>query len=112
MRKIILASLLLASINVGCSKYGQRGTACISADKTTVVLNETVTISNCGDELPSDMVDVTIDWGDGTIDNGQVGSHAYSAAGTYEIRLMLNGDYAADVADVEEGNVKQTIIVQ
>lgn len=112
MKKITLFISIAFAVITSCNKdYGQRGDACISAVKTTAATNETITISNCGDELPSQYVSTSLDWGDGTKTNGQTGTHAYTAAGTYSIRLLLNGDYAADVAEVDEAKVKIQITV-
>ena len=112
MKRISLIIAISFAVISSCTKdFGNRGDACISADKTSVASNEQITISNCGDELPSSRVETQLDWGDGTITNGQTGTHAYAAVGTYNIRLLLNGDYAADVAEVDESKVKIQIIV-
>jgi PKD repeat protein len=112
MKKITLIITVSFAMISSCKKdYGQRGDACISADKITVVTNEQINISNCGDELPSSRVATSLDWGDGIKTNGQTGTHAYTTSGTYNIRLLLNGDYAADVAEVDENKVKIQITV-
>ena len=111
MKKGTTILMLVLAVFTSCEKYGQRGDACISADKTNAAKNGSITISNCGDLLPADRVKTELDWGDGTITNGQTGTHAYVTAGTYNIRLLLNGDYAADVAEVDEAKVKIQITV-
>lgn len=112
MKKTILILVISITVISSCEKYGQRGDACISANKTTTAMHELITISNCADELPSSRVTTSLDWGDGNTTSGQTGTHAYDTTGTYTIRLMLNGDYAADVAEVDESKVKITITVQ
>lgn len=109
MKKTILIIAISLVVISSCQK---RGDACISADKTTAAMHELITISNCADELPSSRVTTSLDWGDGNTSNGQIGTHAYDTTGTYNIRLLLNGDYAADVADVDESKVKITITIQ
>lgn len=111
MGKLNLILLAICVMLASCSKERERGTACLSANTTTAVTNELITIANCGDELPSQYVSTSLDWGDGTITSGQTGTHAYVTAGTYNIRLLLNGDYAPDVTDVDESKVKIQITV-
>ena len=87
--------------------------ACINVDKNTAAVAETITISNCGSELPAQYVSPTIDWGDGTETTGQTGTHSYSTSGSYTISLMLNGDLASNVLDdADESKVKHVITVQ
>lgn len=113
MKKIILIIAISIAVVSSCKKkdFGQRGNACISANKISVASNEQITISNCGDELPSSRVETQLDWGDGTITDGQTGTHTYDTTGTYNIRLFLNGAYAADVTEVEESKVNIQITV-
>jgi PKD repeat protein len=57
----------------------------------TTTANESVTIpTNSAFDY-----DYTIDWGDGTIENNQMGdgTHAYSSAGTYTVKIT--GDFPA-----------------
>jgi hypothetical protein len=113
MKKIILLVAISFVVISSCKKeYGQRGDACISANKTTAAISETITISNCGDELPSQYVEAELNWGDGTITKGQTGSHSYSSTGTFTIKLLLNGDDATAVADVDPAKVKIDVIIQ
>lgn len=111
MKKVVLVFMFAWLVFPSCQKDRRRGDACISADKTTIAQNEEVAISNCGDALPSERVATSLDWGDGIETDGQTGTHIYDTTGTYTIRLMLNGDYAADVAEVDESKVKITITV-
>lgn len=112
MNRISLILAISISLITSCQKnYGSRGVACLSADKTTIATLEQITITSCGDEIPTSMVQTQLDWGDGTITDGQTGTHAYATSGTYNIRLLLNGDYAADVTEVDENKVKIQIIV-
>ena len=111
--KIIILGMCLFSLSSCLKDRRPTRDACIGVDKTTSAISETITISNCGSELPAEYVSPTIDWGDGTETTGQTGTHSYSTAGTYAIRLMLNGDFAADVLEeTEESKVKHTITVQ
>lgn len=113
MKKLILILLLTLTVLSSCKKDSLRnGDACISANKTITTLNEQITISNCGDALPPEHVVTSLDWGDGTETDGQTGTHTYNTAGTYTVRLLLNGEYAADVAEVDENKVKIQITVQ
>lgn len=109
MKKLNLTALIICVTLASCTT--ERGTACISAETTTAFANEQINITNCGDELPSQYVSTSLDWGDGTITSGQTGTHAYVSTGKYSIRLLFNGDYAADVRDVDESKVKILITV-
>lgn len=112
MNRFFLILAISISLISSCQKdYGKRGNACLSTDKISVAPLEEITISSCGDEIPTNYVQTQLDWGDGTKTEGQTGTHSYSASGTYNIRLLLNGDYAADVTDVEESKVKIQITV-
>lgn len=111
MKKTAIISLLCLTL-LYCERWGGRGEPCISADKTEVTTGETVTISNCGDELPSAYVDTEIDWGDGTITSGQTGSHSYESNGVYVVKLILNGSEATELVDVDESDVVLEITVQ
>jgi hypothetical protein len=111
MKKIILICLTALFIVSSCTKW-ERGEICTSVDKTNVQINEKITVSSCGDEPPSEYVETKIDWGDGTTTSGLSGSHEYSSSGCYYIKILLNGDFAADVAEVDESKVKHKIIVQ
>lgn len=111
MRKIFLISLIALFIVSSCTKW-ERGEVCTSVDKTSIQINEKVTVSSCGDEPPAAYVETEIDWGDGTTTSGLSGSHEYSSTGTYYIKILLNGDFAADVTEVDENKVKHEIIVQ
>lgn len=110
MKKINLVLLLMCVTLISCRKR-QRGTACITANTTSAITNDQIIISNCGDALPSQFVSASLDWGDGTTTSGQTGTHTYITSGTYNIRLMLNGDYAPEVIDVDESKVKIQITV-
>ncbi|MEN8202772.1 MAG: PKD domain-containing protein [Bacteroidota bacterium] len=113
MKKSITIVLLFVALFTSCeSRWGRRGDACISADKTTVATEETVTISNCGDEFPTAYVEAEIDWGDGTLTSGQSGNHSYSDDGTYTVMLIINGEEASELLDVEESKVIIDITVQ
>lgn len=110
--RIILIALCIIPL-LSCKKNRRSGDPCISVDKTLVETSETVTVSNCGSEFPSQYVSTTIDWGDGTETTGQTGTHSYTSSGTYTISLMLNGDFASNVLDdVDESKAKQTVTVQ
>lgn len=112
-RKIIILAMCLFSLSSCLKDRRPTRDACISVDKTTTAISETIAISNCGSELPAQYVSPTIDWGDGTETTGQTGTHSYLTAGTYAIRLMLNGDFAANVLeDTDESKVKHTITVE
>lgn len=112
MKKMSLIIAISFVIISSCKKdYGERSDSCISANKTTAAVSETIAISNCGDELPSQYVEAELEWGDGTITKGQTGTHTYNTTGTYNIRLLLNGDYAADVTEVDESKVKIQITI-
>jgi hypothetical protein len=111
--KIIILSMCLFSLSSCLKDLRPSRDACISVDKTTAKISELITISNCGSDLPLEYVSPTIDWGDGNESTGQVGTHNYSTAGTYVIKLKLNGSFASDVLeDVEESKVTQTVIIQ
>ena len=111
--KIIILAMCLFSLSSCLKDRRPTRDACINVDKNTAAVAETITISNCGSELPAQYVSPTIEWGDGNESTGQVGMHNYSTAGTYVIKLMLNGSFAGDVLeDVEESKVTQTIIIQ
>ncbi|MDH4473131.1 MAG: PKD domain-containing protein [Fluviicola sp.] len=113
MKKSIFILIVVLSVSISCSKRGRkRGDACISPSQTTLTINSNLVISNCGDEIPSDYVETSLDWGDGTITDGQTGTHSYSTVGVYTVRLLLNGDWAADVQDIEPSKVELTITVQ
>lgn len=112
MKKISILVLLFITL-FSCSKRWDRvGDICISADKESVAVDELVNISNCGDELPTNYVEAELDWGDGNISSGQTGSHAYDTTGIYTIKLILNGDEATEVVDIEETKVIIEINVQ
>ncbi|MEN8122319.1 MAG: hypothetical protein ABFS35_18380 [Bacteroidota bacterium] len=113
-KSIIIISFLFAVVFTSCrnNNWGQRGNICTSIDKTSVQTGETVSVSSCGDEPPSEYVETELDWGDGTITSGLSGSHNYSSADTFYIKVLMNGDYAADVIDVDESKVKHEVIVQ
>lgn len=113
MKKIVLIILISISVS-GCKKERGRGNSnpCISADKTTMSVNQTISISNCGSELPTQYVAAEINWGDGSKSSGQTGSHTYNATGTYSIKLMMNGEWAANAVDADPSKVKIDVIVQ
>jgi hypothetical protein len=84
---------------------------CISLDKATATVNEPVTVSSCGDEVPP-VGSPEIDWSDGSPKTaGQTGSHQYAAAGTYTIQLYVLGAPAADRVE-DDSLVKRTISIQ
>lgn len=111
MKKALLIGIILTSAVVGCRK-NQTGNLCIVPDKSSASVGETVNVANCGDTPPAEYVESTIDWGDGAESEGLDGTHTYSAAGTYTIRAMVNGDPANEVTDSEEANVAHTITIQ
>ena len=114
MRKIIFTSIVILFTLFSCERERERrtGNACISLDKTSTSISELVTVSNCGDDLPTQYITLTIDWGDGTVTPGQTGTHSYKAAGTYQVRLFFNGTFSADIADVDASKVSHAITVQ
>lgn len=110
--RIILIALCIIPL-LSCKKNRRNADPCIGVDKTLVETLETVTVTNCGSEFPSQYVSPTIDWGDVTETTGQTGTHSYSTSGSYTISLMLNGDFAGNVLeDTDESKVKHTITVQ
>lgn len=113
MKNLVVALLVIIGAT-SCVKQSRRnGNACISLDKSLVNTLEVVTVSNCGDELPTNFIDLSIDWGDGNVTAGQVGTHSYSTSGTYTIKLMFNGEFSAEVSgNVDESKVQHTITVQ
>lgn len=110
MKNALIAALVLFSL-AACRKDRRSRDACILLSKASVNISESVTVNNCGDELPTQYIDLSIDWGDGTTSNGQIGSHEYTMAGTYQVRLMINGEFAADVIDADESDVSKSITV-
>jgi hypothetical protein len=112
MKKSLLIGLsLVASLgvaSVGCKKRNMN--VCISTDKASAQVDETITVSNCGDELPS-MASPSIDWGDGSVrTDGITGTHSYSDEGTYTIKLYVNDEPASDkVDDASKVEVSVTI---
>ena len=113
MKKPFFILIVVLATSISCSKFGRKsGDVCMSASQTTLTINSNLVISNCGDEIPSEYVETSIDWGDGTITDVQTGTHSYSTAGIYTVRLLLNGDWAADVQDVEPSKVESIITVQ
>lgn len=113
MKKIMFIAIVIL-ITASCQERGRRtGNACISPDKASVELLESINVSNCGDELPTNYINLSLDWGDGTVTNGQVGSHSYSTTGSYTVKLMFNGEFSADVSDgVDASKVQHVITVQ
>ena len=95
-------------------KSNRRATVdlCLSVSKTTVAINESISVSSCGDTPPSDYVDADIDWGDGTITSGISGAHSFSEVGEYTIRLLLNGDPADEVTDTSSDKVRFYVTVE
>jgi hypothetical protein len=86
-KRTLFFGVITLSLLSSCKKSIIRNT-CIEADKTTVRIEEIITVSNCGDrELPNSK----LDWGDGTErESGLDGTHKYGTAGYYEIRIFLN----------------------
>jgi plastocyanin len=84
-------------INYLMQKKTARGNnACIEPDKYTAAVNDVITVTNCGEALPS-QVTMTLDWGDGSkATSGATGTHKYSKAGTFTIKLMANGSPASE----------------
>jgi PKD repeat protein len=109
MKKTLFISFVL--LTIACTKNRRTGEACIEADALTVSVGQDVNVSNCGSEFPSNYVSAEIDWGDGTMSDGQTGSHAYSDAGTYVIRLFLNGESAEEAVEAESEKVNISITV-
>lgn len=101
MKKLILISLIALFGVSSCTKW-ERGEICTSVDKTNIQVNEIITVSSCGNEPPAAYVETEVDWGDGTSTSGLSGSHEYSSSGTYYIKILLNGDFAADVTEVDK----------
>jgi hypothetical protein len=109
--KGIAFALFLLTILPSCTKDRRgSGDACIQVNSTNIDAGDTVQITNCGDELPADRVETSIDWGDGETSMGQTGSHTYSTSGDFTIRLLLNGDYAAEVAEIEDETKVKLIV--
>jgi hypothetical protein len=107
--KVVGSIILALALLVSCKKQ-QDINACMSLDKATATVNELVTASNCGDELPS-MVTITIDWGDGTTaTSGQTGTHKYTLTGTFTIKLMANGSPLSEKIGTTDG-VEKTITI-
>lgn len=110
MRSIAF-TLFLLTIFLACTKDRRgRGDACIQVNSTNIDTGDTVYITNCGTELPANRVETSIDWGDGEHSMGQTGSHTYSTSGDFTIRLLLNGDYAAEVAEIEDETKVKLIV--
>lgn len=109
MKKILLISTI-AIVLASCSKE-RKGEVCTSVNKSSIQINEKVTVSSCGD-TPPPYVEAELDWGDGTVTSGFSGSHEYTTTGTFYIKVLMNGDYAADILDIDEAKVKHKIIVQ
>lgn len=105
-----LCLIIYLTANLGCQP--QRGNVCIQANADTVAVNASVKINSCGDEVRTDRITVELDWGDGTISSGQTGSHAYNSAGTYIIRVLVNGEAATEIVDADPEDVEVKIVVE
>lgn len=107
----ITALIFTATLHTtSCSR--QRGDACIEISADTVAVNTIVNVTNCGSEIPTNRVSVSLDWGDGTTSSGQTGSHIYSNTGGYSIRLMMNDEPASEISDANPKKTEITIVVE
>lgn len=110
MKNIFLILFAMSTAFIfACKKSGGNANVCITVDKTSAKVNETVTVSACGDEAPS-QVTVQLDWGDGSSKtSGKTGTHQYTKTGTFNIELYVNGDAAS--SKVDAANVKKSITI-
>lgn len=105
-----VTTILLTAVLTGTAC--QRGAdACIELDETNVTTSDTVTASSCGGALSEQYAEPEIDWGDGTVTAGQEGSHSYDEAGSYYVRLLINGEWAADEAGAVPEDVEHEVTV-
>jgi PKD repeat protein len=73
----------LSALFVLLSACQKTPVSCISADKKTAGINETINFSSCSENG----VKYVWDFGDGSAAAGETASHAYSAPGTYLVTL-------------------------
>lgn len=106
---VVVLSIALGAI-LSCRKPGDID-GCISVDKDSANVNEVITVSNCGESLPS-RVTITLNWGDGSKEtSGQTGSHSYSQSGTYTIKVMANGDPISERVGNKD-KLEKTIVIR
>lgn len=81
MKKIItlfMTAIVLVSVN-SCKK---EPLSCASADKSSALTDETIVFTSCAENA----VKIAWDFGDGTKEEGNTVSHAYSKAGNYLVQ--------------------------
>ncbi len=95
MKKLLSITLALLIIS-SCKKKQQNINVCIEPNTYNDTVNSSISVSNCGDVLPS-QVSVALNWGDGSKEtSGTTGTHKYTKAGIYIIKLMANGNPASE----------------
>lgn len=102
MKKFVRFALVLPILfAVACKK---QPTACISVDKMTIMVGESVSFSSCA----TDAETVSWNFGDGQKENGTSLSHTYNQAGTYLVTMTAKSkkdkkwDKASVVITVKE----------
>jgi PKD repeat protein len=90
IKLFLILALTIFSLNfVSCKKH--RYKACLTVDKSTVSVGETVTCTNCSD-FDGGYTDCHWTFGDGnnTYTKGQASvTHSFSSTGQFEIRLTV-----------------------
>jgi len=102
MKKVLAFILIIPSIlMVSCKK---QPTACVTADKTTIMVGETVNFTSCATDAES----VSWDFGNGNKAEGTSVSQTFNAAGSYLVTMTAKSkkdkkwDKASIVVNVKE----------